>query len=405
MLDEKEDFTSFEGVVRKLARVFKELEGIGGLLSREEKEEGGQGGKKEGVGRAGEGGHETGQAGKESMMKKAPHVGGKVYAICEMILEDLNNYCECMTPIGTCISWLRTSSPPAVRIFATQLTAPDSANTLNMKLFPTHSAQPRLRPHQVPLATTRLLTLSTSFTTTSSTGTNSTPFDLTTTRLLPHINGINSLSDIAHLANADISLVRRSIAHLLYYGGLLMLDIFTAGAVYAQTPDIGVIFAVAAMQAECARYVATGIGPGQGKVLANDDVLRLFASTRHGLTVRAWCEENAALLDGVDVRRFMTFGVIKGLLYRVHKYAVASTAPALDDEGKTAVAGAGAAGSGEHRTGDETPTRVAPVQDVAMARYMDGMHSFDEICTALEISEKTVMARMREAGEVMYIYR
>lgn len=94
VLDEKEDFTSFEGVVRKLARVFRELEGIGRLLSRDEKEEG--------AGKGGHGGQESGTGGgKGSTMKKAPHVGGKVYAICEMILEDLNNYCECMTPIGT----------------------------------------------------------------------------------------------------------------------------------------------------------------------------------------------------------------------------------------------------------------------------------------------------------------
>jgi hypothetical protein len=84
VLEEGEDFTSFEGVVRKLARLFTELEGSGGLLSREEKE-------MEGMG-------EATNAGVKG--KKAPHIGGKVYAICEMILEDLNNYCECMTPIG-----------------------------------------------------------------------------------------------------------------------------------------------------------------------------------------------------------------------------------------------------------------------------------------------------------------
>lgn len=186
-----------------------------------------------------------------------------------------------------------------------------------------------------------------------------------------------------------------------------MLDIFTAGAVYAQTPDIGVIFADAGMQAECARYVATemggGNGQGQVKVLSNDDVLRLFASTRQGLTVRAWCEENAAILEGVDVRRFMTFGVIKGLLYRVHKYAVASTATAAAEDGDgDKIAGSGAGGIREQRVGDETPTAET---DLHMKRYVDGMHSFDEICTALGISEKNVMVRIREVGEVMYIYR
>lgn len=97
MLDENEDFTSFEGVVRKLAKLFQELEVGRSLLSKEEKELE----EKNGVG-----------VGEREVVKKdmggfgklvhtaAPHIGGRVYAICEMILEDLNNYCECMTPIG-----------------------------------------------------------------------------------------------------------------------------------------------------------------------------------------------------------------------------------------------------------------------------------------------------------------
>jgi len=79
VLDENEDFTSFEGVVRKLARMFMELEVDRGLLSLEEK---------------------AMEKKDQKTVAYAPHVGGKVYAICEMILEDLNNYCECMTPIG-----------------------------------------------------------------------------------------------------------------------------------------------------------------------------------------------------------------------------------------------------------------------------------------------------------------
>jgi hypothetical protein len=29
-----------------------------------------------------------------------------VYALCEMVLEDLNNYAECMIPIGMFLLWL-----------------------------------------------------------------------------------------------------------------------------------------------------------------------------------------------------------------------------------------------------------------------------------------------------------
>lgn len=94
MLDENEDFTSFEGVVRKLAKLFEELEIGRSLLSKEEKEL--EGRSNPGV----EVQKDMGGFGK-LVHPAAPHVGGRVNAICEMILEDLNNYCECMTPIGT----------------------------------------------------------------------------------------------------------------------------------------------------------------------------------------------------------------------------------------------------------------------------------------------------------------
>ena len=36
----------------------------------------------------------------EEVFSSGVHTKGKIYALCEMILEDLNNYCECMIPIG-----------------------------------------------------------------------------------------------------------------------------------------------------------------------------------------------------------------------------------------------------------------------------------------------------------------
>lgn len=66
VLDEDVDASSYQSVVRKLARLFRSLEEQGSVLSQN-------------------------SAGPQS----------KIYALCEMILEDLNNYCECMIPIGT----------------------------------------------------------------------------------------------------------------------------------------------------------------------------------------------------------------------------------------------------------------------------------------------------------------
>lgn len=77
VLDEEAPWASYASVIRKLARLLRNLEEQGGFLSEEE--------EREGVVLAGE----VGYGG-----------GSKVFALCEMILEDLNNYCECMIPIG-----------------------------------------------------------------------------------------------------------------------------------------------------------------------------------------------------------------------------------------------------------------------------------------------------------------
>ena len=78
--------SSYLSVVRKLAMLFRSLEEQGGFLSRED---GGGGGA--------EAGEADATAGQPSSVDK-----GKVYALCEIVLEDLNNYCECMIPIGWC---------------------------------------------------------------------------------------------------------------------------------------------------------------------------------------------------------------------------------------------------------------------------------------------------------------
>lgn len=66
VLAEEEDFSIYKSVVQKLADLMHGLEEQNGFLSRD-------------FSKSGE---------------------GKVHSLCEMLMEDLNNYCECMIPIG-----------------------------------------------------------------------------------------------------------------------------------------------------------------------------------------------------------------------------------------------------------------------------------------------------------------
>lgn len=86
------DWACYGEVVRKLGRLLRGLEEQGGFLSKEE----------EGVWDD----DTTLDLPTDEHFRQAPFLGAgvgtgsKVYALCEMVLEDLNNYAECMIPIG-----------------------------------------------------------------------------------------------------------------------------------------------------------------------------------------------------------------------------------------------------------------------------------------------------------------
>ncbi|CAI6339512.1 unnamed protein product [Periconia digitata] len=475
------DWVAYGEVARKLGRLLRGLEEQGGFLSSEEDlmgvwEDDGPYGM-----------YPSSEA--YSTWMYGSGGGSKVYALCEMVLEDLNNYAECMIPI-------------------------DDSNTINLKLFPTRAPPPPIYVHTVPLLTMSLSTLSRPLSS-----------DLTLARILPHINGVNSVSHIAQLADTDLSLTRKAIQHLVYYGCLVLLDVFSFNAVYAPTAEIGGFIIDETVGEECGRYVCmphaypASNGPGSSGMKGGSDSIRsrdersstssitsqhsqtsftshsstprdpsssspdlqntsndevpliphstlitLYTSLRQGLTLRNWVLENMALLAGIDVRRLITFGIIKGFLYRVHKYAVASSIPlppapptSLQSAGDTstvhspvlagysnskdpiaqgaaaalrpsiastligataaaaatataATPGASSAERGGRVGGDDAARLHRLVnsdreQGLPLVKFLDGMHCFDEICTELGLPEKVVEGKVRSLGEVQIFCR
>ncbi|EXJ73582.1 uncharacterized protein A1O5_03343 [Cladophialophora psammophila CBS 110553] len=354
----------------------------------------------------------------------SPPNSGKIYSLCEMLMEDLNNYCECMIPI-------------------------DELNTLNIKLFPSLPNPASVKPWHVPLFTVRIETMVDE------------NWDLTMLRIIPFINGVNSVKRIAALADADLKLTKKCVKHLLYYGCILLLDIFSFNAVYAPTAEFANMIAKdPEMQKECARYVNTAFAPGaqeeavidgaperrtsgltnatlqdeemwpltgKGDPVDGVGIVQLFANLRQGLTVREWYTQNANMLANIDMRRFVTFGVIKGLLYRVHRYAIRTqkgTFPYGPAEGEFLQhPNLTRSMSSERHLTEESSQRSKHKQkhsrgvgkthaddqtlNSRIVEFLDGTHCFDEICTELGISEKDLTERLksRAMGEVTIICR
>ena len=248
----------------------------------------------------------------------------------------------------------------------------DDSNTLNIKLFPTYPPPPFLLPHHVPLSAVRLESLTDD------------NWDLTVMLILPFIDGVHSVRQIALLADADYKLVRTAVAHLLYYGCVTLLDVFSFGASYAITAEIGSLVRDPKLQEEGIRYVLQQdsiVAEPSGYGMNGTKLVELYCSFKQGQSLKNWCIEHAEIMEQIDIRRFITFGTIKNFLYRVHKYAIHTLTKA---SGSITEAWTG---------GQE------------FMRFLDGTHCFDEMCTQLMISEKELLRRLKEVGDVQIIQK
>ncbi|KAE8443267.1 hypothetical protein EG329_002055 [Mollisiaceae sp. DMI_Dod_QoI] len=274
-----------------------------------------------------------------------------IAALLEIIKEDLNNYNECMIPV-------------------------DDANTINMKLFPIHSYPPPVKSWHVPISKIKFSEIVDD------------TWDLTMKKVIAQIDGIKDVRRIAHDADVALDLTKIALQHLLYYDSIIMLDLFLFGNIYAPTPDVNdFIENREGMQEECANYVYIN-----GPRLPNFYLCRLFTSLCTSRTVKEWLklhiDQGFPVLNYVDVRRFIQFGVIKGLIYRVHKYAVSAQYLA-------------GLVTGERREWREWRTGEG------MGRFADGCHCFDQICVERNIGDAKIMDQLRKfpKGDVEVIYR
>lgn len=136
------------------------------------------------------------------------------------------------------------------------------------------------------------------------------------------------------------------------------------------------------MQDECANYVYIN-----GPRLPNFYLGRLFASFVPTRTVKEWLklhmDQGFNVLNFVDVRRLIQFGIIKGFLYRVHKYAVSERKLRM--------------------MGSEENGRVKA--DEGWRRYADGCHCFDEIMGEKNMGDMEIVEQLKKSksdAEALY---
>ncbi|KAF7584509.1 Nitrogen permease regulator 2 family protein [Clavispora lusitaniae] len=340
------DVTPYESAIRRMGKMFRVLEEQSFLLSK-----------------LGEDQLLVSDPDKESDSARLRYAPGhekfrkfslsSIGSLIHQIYQDLNNYSECCIPI-------------------------DSANSVDIKLFPILPPPVNLKAFQVPILQVKLHSLI------------DVNWDPTMVKILPYINGLNSVKRISELADADYLLTKQCIQHLMHYQCITMVDIFQFSNIYAPTNNIGDFLKPNGMAEDCQAYVistsdwsasssnpltprtpVTPLTPGLlGKSVKDSEnsdsanssyfvhkniasstspltknslgrsgpggtvwrqtihvpskatLFYLYRSLNQGQTIKEWYIQHQKALKNIDVRRFINFGVVRGITYRVHSYPI-----------------------------------------------------------------------------------
>ncbi|KAJ3862224.1 nitrogen permease regulator 2-domain-containing protein [Lentinula novae-zelandiae] len=220
----------------------------------------------------------------ESEFLSTPGNEVAIHGIIEQLYEDLNSYSETSISI-------------------------DQFNSIELKIFPFYPNPPAVKDWMVPIALINLVRRIED------------NWDLTMSKVFPLNSldaGVNHVSRIAHLADCDVNLTREAISHLLYYQVIMTIDIFQYSNMYTLRKSIQWLADEAHVKEECGPYSTKPGFP----IPDWPKILHLYSRMKPGRTVLEWLEEYKVQELGIDVRRFTSFGVIKGFLRRVHRYPI-----------------------------------------------------------------------------------
>ncbi|KAJ3645010.1 hypothetical protein Zmor_022703 [Zophobas morio] len=143
-------------------------------------------------------------------------------------------------------------------------------------------------------------------------------WDLTTQQVAPYIDGFNHVARIALLSDVENNLVKACVQNLVYYGVVALVPLFQYGNVYCTTPLLKALAHDVNLQNKCLKYVAVS----QRQLPNFRDVFRMFAAMTRGTTIRDLCLRFNPSNLRVNERKLVQFGVLEGLIRRVHKYPI-----------------------------------------------------------------------------------
>eukprot|EP00041_Stephanoeca_diplocostata_P018394 m.384731 g.384731 ORF g.384731 m.384731 type:complete len:468 (-) comp20999_c0_seq3:1002-2405(-) len=184
--------------------------------------------------------------------------------------------------------------------------------------------------------------------------------------LIPFIDGDTFAKAIATKSGIDLHIVLLALRALATKKLIALVPLFQFHSIYLVTRRVVRLLHDKDLMHRAVEF--TKVGPGR----AQQDASKLFElycdlTPRHPYwTVADFNESHSLLKLGIDVRRFVYFGVLEGILFKLDRR------PFRDVSGK------------------ETFGHDPPIDDVnyVPANMLKGWHTTDEICCAMEIGAR-----------------
>lgn len=308
----------------------------------------------------------------------------------------------------------------------------DRANKINLKLLPVVPEPPAIHDHQVPVRIKDF-------------DTERSDWDLTIQELVPFIDGVSFVKKVAQRTGVryevSLDLAKQAIQQLANARLVMMIDVFQFSNVYVPTEKIGELFQNTTLQNSCCSYVTISSSKPKPTFKL---IFRLYCSLQRGVRLGAFCQKWELTLRNIDPRRFITFGLVNGIIRRIHKYpCIRALRPqkaepkddkdepkmpkitpirndTVDESGMLGLRLRGTKGrksvdysdTPEDGVGDHTTVERGGEANVAYEDQeqkdeiqLDGTHSYDEICCHIGKSYVEVDSYVRAAPGCVVISR
>lgn len=261
------------------------------------------------------------------------HTKAQLPSIMANIRDDLNRTGKCSIPIN-------------------------GSNTIYLNIIRVYPMPPRVKDHDVPIFTRRKFPVVPS------------EWDITMQQILPYIDGFRHVAKIAVEAGVEIRLVKAFIQNMVYYGVVTLIPIFMYSNVYTPTPKLIDLAENHQLQDDCIQYVAR-----QGCHRPTfRSLFFLYCQLNAETSVKALCSRNSPRAIGIDERKLIQFGLMKGIIRQLQKY----------------------------------PIQISPESSIKhrlLLKYFTGKHSFQEICCKTGISYQELDEHVEKDPSVVVCWK